>query len=61
VHLSGTIDSAREAGEVRTASPIILKVDAKGAIDDGTVIYKAGKTVYTTKEVPPGHLSISEE
>jgi putative RNA 2'-phosphotransferase len=61
VHLSGTMESAREAGEVRTANPIILKVDAKTAIGEGTVIYKAGKTVYTTKGVPSDFLSVSEE
>lgn len=53
VHLSGTLPSAMEAGRVRVDDPVILEVDAEKAKDDGVEIAKAGKTVYTTKEVPP--------
>jgi len=61
VHLSGTMDSAIEAGKVRTSEPIILNVDAKKAIKKGVVIQKAGKTIYLAKEVPPKFLSKPKE
>ncbi len=57
VHLSASPESAMEAGKVRVANPIILVVDAKAATLSGVVIMKAGKTVYTTKEVPAEFLS----
>jgi putative RNA 2'-phosphotransferase len=56
VHLSDTLESATEAGKVRTENPVILKVDAERARKDGVVIKKAGKFVYITKEVPPEYL-----
>ncbi len=52
VHLSATFEAALEAGRVRIQAPVILEIDAKAARAAGTVIMKAGKTVYTTKEVP---------
>ncbi len=57
VHISDTLESATEAGQVRTADPVILKVDAEKAREEGVVIKKAGKYVYITKEVPPEFLS----
>ncbi|MCJ2562860.1 MAG: RNA 2'-phosphotransferase [Candidatus Thermoplasmatota archaeon] len=56
VHLSGTLPSAMEAGQVRVNDPVILEVDTKKAEDEGVEIGKAGTTVYTTKDVPPGCL-----
>ncbi len=60
VHLSATYESAMEAGRVRSQSPLILEVDAKGARDSGAVIWKAGKTVYTAKEIPGEFLHRSQ-
>ncbi len=52
VHLSATFEAAMEAGRVRIQAPVILEIDAKAAREGGVVIHKAGKTVYTSKEVP---------
>lgn len=57
VHLSDTLESAMEAGRVRTDDPVILEVDTEGARDDGVVIQKAGKYVYITREVPPEYVA----
>ncbi len=57
VHLSSTPNAAMEAGKVRVTNPVILEVAAKKATENGVVIMKAGKTVYTTKEVPAEFLS----
>lgn len=60
VHLSATYEAAMEAGRVRSQAPVILEVDAKGAREAGVVIQKAGKTVYTAKEVPGDFLHRSQ-
>lgn len=60
VHLSATYEAALEAGRVRNQSPIVLEVDAKGARASGVVIQKAGKTVYTSREVPGEFLHRSQ-
>ena len=52
VHLSATFEAALEAGRVRIAQPLILEIDAKAARESGVVIHRAGKTVYTSKEIP---------
>ncbi len=57
VHLSKGIGDAVNAGRVRTPEPVILEVDSRGAMEDGIVIQKAGKTVYLTTDVPPKYLS----
>ncbi len=58
VHLSGTYDAAVTAGRVRTRDPIILEVDAEGAIESGIIIMHAGKFVYITDAVPPEFIAI---
>ncbi len=61
VHLSDTLDSAMEAGQVRTAHPVILEVDADKARESGIVIKKAGKVVYITDEIPPDYVRRREQ
>jgi putative RNA 2'-phosphotransferase len=57
VHLSLAPENAEDAGTHRTEKPVILKVDAKGAVAGGAVIKRAGKTVFITKEIPAEFLS----
>ncbi len=61
VHMSDTLESAIEAGQVRTANPVIISVDAEKARGDGVVIKKAGKFVYITTEVPSEYLTRMDE
>lgn len=61
VHLSGSYEVATEAGKTRVESPIILKVNAKKAIDNGIVIQKAGKSIFLTEGVPHQFLSMEEK
>jgi putative RNA 2'-phosphotransferase len=60
VHLSKTVDDAKKASAHRVSEPIILEIDTQGAITDGHVIMKAGKTVYITDEVPASFLKKAE-
>ena len=61
VHLSLTLDAAMIAGEHRVENPVILKVDALGAIKEGYAIGEAGSTVYITKEIPSAFLEKVED
>lgn len=57
VHLSRSIEDAIVAGKVRVEDPIILQIKAREAINSGAIIKKAGKTVFTTKEIEPDFIS----
>ena len=46
VHLSKTYADAFNAGKVRTDTPIILEIDAKGVIEEGMQIQRATRTIY---------------
>ena len=48
--------NALEAGHVRIDRPAIIEIDTVRAIADGHTIYRAGKTVFLTDEVPPEYL-----
>ena len=61
VHLSGSVEKAREAGKVRIEDPIILRIDGKKATKDGLKIYHAGTDVYLTASVGAKYLSKVEE
>jgi putative RNA 2'-phosphotransferase len=61
VHLSGTIEKAIEAGNVRTDNPLILKIDGKKAKKAGLKIYQAGKDVFITDAIDAKFISKVEE
>ena len=61
VHLSGSIEKAREAGNVRIEDPIILLINGKAAKKDGLKIYHAGTDVYLTSSVDAKYISKVEE
>ncbi len=61
VHLSKSIEKAKEAGWVRTSEPVILKVNSKKIIEDGVKIMQAGRTVYITKNILPQYLEVINE
>lgn len=56
VHLSGTVEDARDVGARHAEEPVVLVVDAESMQADGNEITKRGKSVYTTEHVPPQHL-----
>ena len=61
VHLSKTYRDAYIAGRHTVDDPIILEVDAKGAIEEGYQIYAAAKTVYIAHEIPPKFISMAKK
>jgi putative RNA 2'-phosphotransferase len=58
VHLSGTVEEAREVGRRRAADPVVFAVDARAVAADGRRIVRRGRGIYTTDRVPPEHLSL---
>ncbi|MCD6512490.1 MAG: RNA 2'-phosphotransferase [Thermoplasmata archaeon] len=60
VHLSATIEKAMEAGRVRDENPVILKIDAKKAMEDGVDIRKATEHVYVADKIDAKYISIAE-
>jgi len=61
VHLSGSIEKAMEAGRIRTENPVLLKIDAKRAMEDGVDIRRAGRDVYIANEIGAKYISRVEE
>ena len=57
VHLSGSVEKALEAGKIRTENPVILRIDAAKAMEDGVTILKAGRDVYIADEIDAKYLS----
>lgn len=52
VHLSSTEEIAEEVGERRTDDPIVLRIDAEKAREDGLKFYKATDEIYLSREIP---------
>ena len=52
VHMSATLESAVEAGKVRTPRPAVFEIDTPAAIEAGVVIMHAAPNIYITKEMP---------
>ena len=62
VHLSKTWNDAYEAGIHREGpDPVIIRIDAEEAQNNGIIIQRAGKTVYTVEEIPSDFLLMSDE
>ncbi|SFR93322.1 putative RNA 2'-phosphotransferase [Halomicrobium zhouii] len=56
VHLSGSVDDAREVGTRHADDPVLLEIDAAGMRSDGLDIVARGLSTYTTDRVPPSYL-----
>ncbi|MDL5362942.1 RNA 2'-phosphotransferase [Halalkalicoccus sp. NIPERK01] len=58
VHLSATVDEAREVGRRHANEPAVFVVDTEGMKDGGHRIVRRGKGIYTTDRVPPEYLAV---
>ena len=57
VHLSGSLEAAREVGARHAADPIVFAVDAHELIESGHRVTKRGRGIYATDRVPPEFLA----
>jgi putative RNA 2'-phosphotransferase len=60
VHLSGSVERAREVGRRHAADPVAFAVDAARLRAAGHDVTKRGRSVYTTDRVPPEYLRVVE-
>ncbi|MDF1556713.1 MAG: RNA 2'-phosphotransferase [ANME-2 cluster archaeon] len=58
VHMSTTYEKAVEAASVHTEDPVIFKVDAFTAMNDGIVMMKANELIVLSEEIPPEYLEV---
>jgi putative RNA 2'-phosphotransferase len=58
VHLSPTVEIAREVGLRRTENPVVLKVDAESARNNGVRFYKATEKVYLCSRLKSQYIKI---
>lgn len=56
VHLSPTVEIAKEVGLRRTNEPVILEIDVEAARKDKVKFYKATEKVYLCKYVSPKYI-----
>ena len=60
VHLSPTVEIAREVGLRRTRNPVILEVDVEEARRDGIRFYKATDKVYVCNAIPRRYIACAQ-
>jgi putative RNA 2'-phosphotransferase len=56
VHLSPTVEIAKEVGGRRTKNPVVLEVDAEVAMRDGLRFFRATDKVYVSGPIPPKYI-----
>ncbi len=56
VHLSPTIEIAREVGLRRTGNPVILEIDAEAARKNGVKFFKVTDKVYLCNKLAPEYI-----
>jgi putative RNA 2'-phosphotransferase len=61
VHLSGSVERAREVGSRHADDPVVLAVDVAALQADDHAVTKRGRSVYTTDRVPPAYLDVVAE
>lgn len=59
VHLSETVEEAREVGRRHAPSPVVFAVDA-AALRDEYRVTRRGQGTYTVERVPPAFLTVVE-
>jgi putative RNA 2'-phosphotransferase len=60
VHLSPTIEIAKDVGLRRTQKPVILEIDAEVARKNGVGFYKASEMVYLCRDLSPEYIKLAE-
>ncbi len=61
VHLSQDIETAMQVGKRRDSDPIIFKIDAKLAYENGVKFYLGNEKVWLADLIPPQYLNAIEK
>ena len=56
VHLSKSLDTAKQVGERRDPNSIVIEIHAKEAHENGVKFYSATEEIYLCENVPPPYL-----
>lgn len=60
VHLSSDIETALEVGSRKDKQPVILKIDAFKAYQDGICFYLGNEKVWLSQTIPPSYIHIKQ-
>lgn len=61
VHLSTTKETATKVGRRHHRNPIILRVDAKSAWDEGHAFYIGNEDIWLSDEIPARYLQVTDK
>ena len=61
VHLSTSVDKAREVAKIHTEDPVLLVVNAEEARNDGVMMLSATENIVLADEIPPEYLSLMQD
>jgi len=60
VHMSADIQTAIEVGKRKDSTPVLLKIQAETASNDGVRFYRGNNIVWLADYVPSQYISIDE-
>jgi putative RNA 2'-phosphotransferase len=61
VHLSTSVDKAREVAKIHTEDPVLLVINAEEAHNDGVMMLSATENIVLADEIPPEYLSLMQD
>ncbi len=61
VHLSTSIEKALEVARIHTDDPVLLKINAGKARNEGVTILSANDNIVLSDKIPPQYLSLVQE
>lgn len=61
VHLSTSVEKAREVASIHTEDPVLLVINSQEAQDDGVTMLSATENIVLAEEIPPQYLSLMQD
>lgn len=61
VHLSTSVEKAKEVAKIHSEDPVLLAINAQEAQNDGVTMLSATENIVLAEEIPPQYLSLMQE
>jgi putative RNA 2'-phosphotransferase len=61
VHLSTSVEKAKEVAKIHSEDPVLLAINAQEAQNDGVTMLEATENIVLAEEIPPQYLSLMQE
>jgi putative RNA 2'-phosphotransferase len=61
VHLSTSVEKAKEVAKIHTDDPVLLVINAELARNDGMIMLSATENIVLSEEIPPQYLGLLQE